>query len=294
MDRKIGEVCVVRIRERERFIPMLGWDKEYLFYTDGSAWTVGEEETAEPERQKPPRGFVWMHGVDWSISDWGYGFNVTDTTWKSERMPHHFVRVRFWTREAVFDPVAFLAGTEGALRRRKRRRERLLSRSIGRTNALRTRDGCWDLASRGKICCPPTRCTTVPRWPRVDPVEREPKLSAGWQWSSDWQVKLTGQPCGDDGWSYSWNFGAPNYGPKCLANHFVRRRLWTRGLVFHPPPEMVMQDAGEKVSTTEKNLALITSNLLSEIAFGQIEVESGRRARQAGGNGQRHTSGAQL
>jgi hypothetical protein len=44
---------------------------------------------------------------------WRYGWNVTETNWKSRIELQHTVRFRTWKRQIVFDPVAFLAGTEG-------------------------------------------------------------------------------------------------------------------------------------------------------------------------------------
>jgi hypothetical protein len=63
-DAKLGDRGEVTVRERERYMPLLGWDKEYLFYTDGGAWVDERgQDMAQPKHLRPPRGYVWVEKV---------------------------------------------------------------------------------------------------------------------------------------------------------------------------------------------------------------------------------------
>lgn len=95
------------------------------------------------------------------------------------------------------------------------------------------------------------------------PRERDPVLGKGWQWASEWKVKAVPES-GDDGWSYSWNFGAASYHAKMTPADFVRRRLWMRDLVYvvektQEETESLLADA------TQRRLELIASTALQEL-----------------------------
>lgn len=52
-------------------------------------------------------------GNDTDSDGWKYGWNVTEKNWSATQSLHHVVRIRVWRRECVYDPVAFLSGTDG-------------------------------------------------------------------------------------------------------------------------------------------------------------------------------------
>ena len=113
----------LRLEERERWMPGLGWSSEFNFYTDGPAgaqWqTESGKETFPPELQRPERGWVWETDSVWLIEaqngktdtqGWSYGWNVTEKNWSPVCHLNSFVRRRFWYRWMLYDPVAYLAG----------------------------------------------------------------------------------------------------------------------------------------------------------------------------------------
>jgi hypothetical protein len=59
---------------------------------------------------------------------------------------------------------------------------------------------------------------------------RDPPLSAGWRWVSEWKVEIT-EHTDASGYTYGFNFG-PDMKAKMGSNDFVRRRkVWVE-LVF--------------------------------------------------------------
>lgn len=114
------------IRDRERWMPGLGWSQEYVFYTDGasgSGYTLLDgSETVPPVEQNPKRGWVWLKNSSWEVETetkvtdpegWRYAWNVTVPLekWAPKSSLNSFVRYRIWKRTIIFDPVAYLAGS---------------------------------------------------------------------------------------------------------------------------------------------------------------------------------------
>ncbi len=281
-DLKLGDRRSVSVRERQRYMPLLGWDSEYLFYTDGNAWCDEEgRDKHEPKYIRPPRGFVWIEDVAWGIDvvegstdrdGWRYGWNVTEKHWAPSAGLHHVVRFRTWRRECVFDPVAFLAGTEGAAQLDERPRNVFpIHRSLEMWENER-----WVLfAGFGPNHLLPTDPSRYSNTKEpFGAAEREPQLETGWSWSGLWKIKLGGYPCDDQGWQYSFNFRPPNWSGKCTPGDFVRRRLWGRDVVFHPPTELVAP-VEQKSAVSQKNFELITANVLAEIAAEELQIGTG-------------------
>ena len=52
-------------------------------------------------------------------------------------------------------------------------------------------------------------------------------LPAGWRWAGLWRAQ-TGPGTDAEGWMYAFNWGVGSYAASGQANHFVRRRLWSR------------------------------------------------------------------
>lgn len=293
---KLLEKRRVRIRERERWMPGLGWDKEYLFYTDGGAaagWqevtdeTRGEdvEECDPPGEYRPERGWVWLKGSAWEIEareghtdvdGWRYGWNVTEKNWSAKCGPHHFVRKRYWMRECIFDPVAYLSGVESDVKSAKRRPQK---EPVVKYYEVYENER-WVLMSgfSPKHLLPTDR----PQWTVVKGPAREdvrnPKLNENWEWAGEWEVCVDGPEADEKGWSYSWNFGMPNWHAKCSAGDFVRRRKWRRAVKFTPPPEFQIGAGGAAGDQAhEANLGLITSNRIQEVVSGELEVAEAER-----------------
>ena len=281
-DYKLGDRGHVAVRERERYMPLLGWDKEYLFWTDGSAWCDDKgDEKREPKHLRPPRGFVWVEGVDWQVEvkegltdadGWRYGWNVTETKWAPRAELQHVVRFRTWKRECVFDPVAFLGGTEGAPQGEDGRRVAYpIHRSIEMWENER-----WvvfaGFSSNHLLPTDPPRFQSTKE--PYGAAEREPQLEKGWAWGSEWKIKLGGYPCDDNGWEYSWNYRPAKWSGKCSSSDFVRRRLWSRDVVFNPPSDLI-EDKETLPAESRRNLELITSSVLAEIAAGETQIGNG-------------------
>ena len=52
-------------------------------------------------------------------------------------------------------------------------------------------------------------------------------LPAGWRWAGEWRADRDAGTDAD-GWMYAFNWGVGAYAPSAQANHFVRRRIWSR------------------------------------------------------------------
>ena len=197
----------------------------------------------------------------------------------------------------LYDPVAYLAGEkESNVEAAKRRAP---NEPVFRQYELYENER-W-VVIRGwspKNLLPTER----PHWTDANNVSRprDPELANGWEWGGEWKVSPgDGESCDAAGWQYSWNFGSPNWHPRMNKADFVRRRRWTRTIVFYPPAEMRVQsgnandvqgagadhksDQGDAESSSsslpalsehDRNFQLITSSLLQEVIDGDADIPS--------------------
>ncbi len=145
--------------------------------------------------------FAKETGEHTDVDGFMYAFNVTQKVWDPCQSITSCVRKRFWTRRAVYDPVAFLAGTEGSASPEKKRApyepvQRIIS--------------CFE-NERWVVMAGFSRRHLLPTDPAPftdlegRPLEREAPLQKGWDWVGDWRVKISGDfPADDQGWSYRY------------------------------------------------------------------------------------------